>query len=748
MVLKNLLRRKGRTILTVFAISLGVASIIALGSLADGIGAGYSAMFTGSAADLVLTEEDTMDLSYNSVDEDIGNMLLDMPEVSQVSGMLQGIISSEDVLYTFVFCYPMDSFVLDRFKIVDGHALNSPEASHARGKPIIVGKAMADVLKVKTGDMLKLSAGSAFRIIGIYETGNAFEDSGTVINLSDGQQTLGKQHKVSLFYIRLKDSSFRDRLAKKAKRLWPDLILTDTKELANQQMMDDMLNIFMWAIAGMAIIIGGVGMMNAQLMSVIERTREIGVLRAIGWSSRRVLFLILGESIFVCLAGGILGTLWGWLLMALFSKSQAFLWMGASAIQIKPALLIEAFATVFILGLVGGLYPAWRASRLQPVEALSYEGGSGGSKARRLPFGGMAIQSLWQRTARTLLTLFAIGLTIGTIMLMQSWIRGFANEMGSMSEDAEIMISQAEVADTSLSALDQRMGDKIASWSEVQSVNGAIFTVVMLPEYGSFFFLQGHAPRSFSLRHFHITEGEILTNSHQIIIGRTIADGLNKNVGDSLELSNTRFRIVGIYQTGIGWEDQGGVITLRDAQNFVGRPHKVTMYMVKLKDPSNTDEIITRINEQFPEAHAALSGNWANELPDLKATNVMMDAISILAILVGGLGVMNTMLMAVLERTREIGVLRALGWRRRSVLFMILKETLLLGVGGAVLGIIIAFGFAVFLNFITNNYLSNEWSPDIFLRAIIVALLLGLFGGIYPAYRATCLQPVEALRYE
>ena len=85
---------------------------------------------------------------------------------------------------------------------------------------------------------------------------------------------------------------------------------------------------------------------------------------------------------------------------------------GATTSNIDSSLLAQAFTTVVILGVVGGLYPAWRASRLEPVEALRYEGGAGG-KAQRLPVGGMAAQGLWQRKARTFLTLGVIGITIG-----------------------------------------------------------------------------------------------------------------------------------------------------------------------------------------------------------------------------------------------------------------------------------------------------------------------------------------------
>ena len=98
-----------------------------------------------------------------------------------------------------------------------------------------------------------------------------------------------------------------------------------------------------------------------------------------------------------------------------------------------------------------------------------------------------------------------------------------------------------------------------------------------------------------------------------------------------------------------------------------------------------------KINALDPQLHAAVSGEFVDQMPDMEAMDGMMTGISLLSMVVGGLGVMNTMLMAVVERTREIGVLRALGWRRRAVLKLIIKEALLLGVLGGISGMIIAF---------------------------------------------------------
>jgi ABC-type antimicrobial peptide transport system permease subunit len=747
MVLKNLLRRKGRTFLTILGISIGVAAIIGLGALADGLEDGYNAMFSGSQADLVLSQPNSFDISYSVVDEAVADELRAMPEVDRISGMLSGFVQAEDLPFFFVFGYPEDSFVLERFQMVAGISLKDRQAERAPGKPILIGSAAAETLKKSVGDSLRLGA-SVYRVIGIYQTGDAFEDSGCILGLKNAQDLLGKPRQVSLYYIQLKDQALKERLMSRAARLWPELQLTTTGDFSDKQVFSDFMRGYMWAIAGLAILIGAVGMMNAQLMAVFERTREIGVLRAIGWSSRRVLGMILSESVVVCLLGGAAGVGLGYLALDLFSGVAGV--FGARA-AISNAQLVQAFSVVLTLGLLGGLYPAWRAARLEPVEALRYEGGSSRT-VHRLPLGGMAVQSLWQRSTRTLLTLGAIGLTVGAIMALEGVMRSASDSMTQLAlgSDAEIMLRQADIADTSLSAIDERTGDRIAALPEVQSVSGILFTAVMLPENQGFFLLFGYAPNEFAIQRFRMIEGRRLTSNRQIILGKTMAEALKKHTGDTIEVGGNRFRIAGVYESDISWEQLGGVVTLRDAQLFMGRPRKVTMYSVKLKDPRQAQAVVQQINSRYPDVHAALSGEFAEQMPDFQNSSAMMGGISFLAILVGGVGVMNTMLMAVLERTREIGVLRALGWRSRAVLGLILREALLLGFLGGVAGVLLAFGLVFALKQVPamGELFAVNWEWDIFARAFTVAGLLGIVGGLYPALRATRLQPVEALRYE
>jgi putative ABC transport system permease protein len=111
---------------------------------------------------------------------------------------------------------------------------------------------------------------------------------------------------------------------------------------------------------------------------------------------------------------------------------------------------------------------------------------------------------------------------------------------------------------------------------------------------------------------------------------------------------------------------------------------------------------------------------------------------------------LNTMVMSVFERTREIGVLRALGWRKRQIMLLILRESLALSLLGGLVGLLTGIAVIGLLNTLPflAGFVKARFSVDLFGQALITALVLGAIGGIYPAWRASRLQPVEALRYE
>jgi ABC-type antimicrobial peptide transport system permease subunit len=743
MILKNLFRRKGRTILTLLGISIGVAAIIALGAISKGLKAGFAAMTQGSQADLVISQAESLSALVSSVDETVGDEVRSLPGVADVNGMLYTNALLDNTTYLILFGYDPDGFAIDHFRIVAGQPL--AEARGVRGKPLILGRQAAESMDVGVGDALRIT-GSAFRVVGIYETGSGFEDAAAVVPLAEAQTLALQPHRVSVLYVKLDDPGLADQVQTRIERRFKDLSISTSGGFASQEELFELLDGIAMAVAGLAVVIGGIIMTNTLWMSVFERTREIGVLRSLGWRRRRVLGLILGESVILALLGGLIGGGLGLLSLLAIRESGSVL--GIFGSQLTPDVFIRALVTVLVLGLVGGAYPAWWASRLLPLEALQYEGG-GKARASRLP-GGMTVRNLWRRRTRTALTLLSIGVSIAAIVALGGVAGGMVGAFTTMMRDSQTDLFVAEAGvDMDFSAIDERVGERLAARPEVDGVSGMFWTGASTEEM-SMLIIYGYHPREFAIRRYRIIEGEPLSGRRQIIVGRITAEKAGVDVGDTLRLLNSNFHVVGIYETGTAFEDAGVVIGLREAQSITGKLRQVQFYLVSLRDPDQVDAVQAELEAAFPDLDFSLTSELAESTSDFRVMTEMADQISLAAVFIGALGMLNTMLMSVLERTREIGVLRSLGWRRRRVLWMILKESLILGAVGGILGIPLGVGLGMLVGTagIWGGALEPTYTPRLFVQAVVVAAVAGAIGGLYPAWRATRMRPVEALRYE
>lgn len=363
----------------------------------------------------------------------------------------------------------------------------------------------------------------------------------------------------------------------------------------------------------------------------------------------------------------------------------------------------------------------------------------------------MIWRNLMRRKVRSLLTVVGVAIGVAAVVSLVAMGDGIYTQMNSMLSKggADLAVRQAKAADMSLSALDDSLGRALAAMPEVEQVSGLIIGVASTPGI-PYLIVFGYDPGEFAIRHFKIVEGSRLTSARQAILGKGAAKNLKLHVEQSVKLFGTSLRVVGIYETGTPLEDAGLVITLKDAQAIFKKPRQVSFYQLKLRHPDKADEVKKWIETRYPEAFAAKSAEFSESSQDVQVTRSLTWGLSMIAVLVGGIGVMNTMVMSVFERTREIGVLRAVGWRRRRVITMVLQESLLLSVVGGVVGIALGIGLTQLLSMLpgVGGLITAAYRPTLFVQAMVVALALGTIGGLYPAWRASRLSPVEALRYE
>jgi putative ABC transport system permease protein len=245
-----------------------------------------------------------------------------------------------------------------------------------------------------------------------------------------------------------------------------------------------------------------------------------------------------------------------------------------------------------------------------------------------------------------------------------------------------------------------------------------------------------------------------------VIVGVVLSKNLAKRSGDRLEIAGREFTIVGIYESFNVYLNGSAVMLLPALQTLMDRPGDVTGFEVVLEDGPNKKELIERVRRQISDLRRSDAQPWGIEAvptadyvkstSQLQMVKGMAWMTSAIALIIGAVGVLNTMIMSVFERTREIGILRAIGWRKMRVVRLILYESILLSIAGAIVGIIAAVVLTRALTMwpLVNGLVSGEVSAQVIVQGVLIALAVGLIGGAYPAYRGAHLLPTEALRHE
>ena len=742
MILKNLIRRPMRSLLTLLGIAIGVATVVSLGAMAQGMMKNYGSV-VGLSNDLLVSQANAFDVAYSSLDAELEQRLAAVPGVDEVDPGVYGWIVTDEMPFFLVFGYHPGSTAMAHYRITEGKPVTGP-------RQIAIGRRAADSLKKGIGSTLRLF-GVPYEIVGIYETGQAMEESGGTVVLEDAQTITQKTRKVSLFQVGVRKGTDLRQVMARIEALEKDLAVSKSSEYDASEQWSQYLQGFAWGIAAIAILIGGLGMMNAMVMSVLERTREIGTLRAVGWSRRRVVTLILGETVVLSLIGGLVGIALGVGLTELAANAPGIGGMMEGAYS--TGIFIQGLVTALCLGVLGGAYPAWVAANLQPVEALRYEGGGSGEvKGRLARVGNQSFRNLWRRRTRTFIAATGIGIGVATLVMMGGLIAGITGELNSLagsSGTGNLTVMQRDVADMSMSSLDERVVSQIRNMPQVKSVSPMLLGFIVSSDM-PFFMIAGLDPNSAAMSHYKLVEGRYVQRPNEVLLGKIAAKTYKVGVGDTLKLFENRYKVVGIAETGVAWEEGGAMVALREAQRLLNRPRSVSFIFVDVTDPSQAGAVRDAINRRFPEARASLSSEFAENTDDMANAEAMFTAIGFLALLVGGIVVANTLLMSVHERTREIGTLRALGWAKGRILSQIVQESLLLCILSAIVGSIMGVLLLVLAARAPglNGLISARWDAQIFIQAIVLTLVVGLVASAYPAWRASRLQPVEALRYE
>jgi len=325
-------------------------------------------LYSSAGTDIVVVEKTFLE---TSIDESLGTKLQALPIVSQATPMIFNMMDLTPEVNALSFGWKADSYDFEALTFLSGHKFQDGKAE------VILGDVLAENLNKKVGDTLEIQ-GKAFTVTGVYHGGSALEAGAAILPIDQLQEISSLQGKVSGFHVRLQPApkgQTQEQYVKRAEGIieaaLPGLRAAPASEWASKNQFVALAHAVAWGTSSIALIVGILGIANTMAMSVFERTREIGILRALGWKSWNIMLLIQVEAIVLGVVGGVVGLGVGYAGL----KLLATLPQTASIVSadVSPAHLLQALGIAILAGIVAGAIPAWRGAHLSPVEALRHD---------------------------------------------------------------------------------------------------------------------------------------------------------------------------------------------------------------------------------------------------------------------------------------------------------------------------------------------------------------------------------------
>jgi putative ABC transport system permease protein len=267
----------------------------------------------------------------------------------------------------------------------------------------------------------------------------------------------------------------------------------------------------------------------------------------------------------------------------------------------------------------------------------------------------------------------------------------------------------------------------------------------------------------------YLSQGDV----NVVVVGGRVANSTfsGMEINRQITIGGRIFRIVGILKESGGSDDSKIFMPIENAVPLLDSKYKniYDSIIVKIKDISITDSTVTQITNDLMLSHGILQTNrqdfsvtspqaiQARVTSTLSSATLFLTAIAIISLIVGAIGIMNTMFTSVLEKTKDIGILKALGAKNRDILTIFLFNAGIIGFIGGVVGIIFGIITSGYISSLSGTSVgsvgrfslaSTYVSPTLIIEVFVLSILVGLISGAIPAYRASRLKPVDALRYE
>lgn len=377
----------------------------------------------------------------------------------------------------------------------------------------------------------------------------------------------------------------------------------------------------------------------------------------------------------------------------------------------------------------------------------------------------IAWKNLRQRKVRSLLTCLGMAVSVCAVASLIGVSQGFEEALAAIFQrrGVDILVSRAQSPNRLVATMPVRLADRIRQVPGVDWVEPILMDIVSFNRSDLMaVYVAGWVPGGAMFDDLHLSQGRVFTPSEPrgTVVGTTLARSLNKGLGDTIEIDGGLFTVTGIFQSKNMFEDATAIVPLGQLQELTGRRKEATVFAVRLDESKKAPEDVAAIGEainrlrgdqgELLNINAEPTVDHIKSNMEFRIMNGLTWSMSAVALLIGAIGVFNTMMISVFERTREIGTLLAVGWERRRIAGLVLLESLLLAMVGVVVGIVMS--LVVMSSLSSLEFLSTivpaSAPPGILLEASLVGLLTGVVGAMVPAIHASRLLPTEALRYE
>ncbi len=832
---RNLWRNKRRSLITLIAISFGLASLIFIWSFIDGMNeqiVDNSTSYLSSHIKIHRKGYHGDKVLYLSMPENrqLQKKISQNPDIIAITprvegkAMLSGEQESRGVIVLGVDPQSEPEVTTLAKSIRQGRYLQKGDTN-----TIVIGDLLSEKTGLRAGDTAVLVsqardgsvAADKFRVVGIYNSGiDMIDGTHIFIPLQSAQEFYSLWGQITAWAIKIGDRNHVPMASTQLKAI----LGNEYEVLGWKKLLPDMVQvvrfheIVSYVIIFIVIVVVTVGVANTILMAIMERTREFGIMLALGTSQNQILQLVLLESFLLGLIGVVLGNLLGITVTSWFGingvdfseYSLAMETMPGLSAVVKPFIntdhVLFVSAITFLVSIVPALIPAWKVSRLQPVEAIHgniqssrtlqrvhgfiEKRFSRESSGSRFMFWRVALRSIWRNPRRSLLTISATAFGLASFIYLYAFTDGFFEQMVENSikySTAHVQLAprglQKEFSARYTMAENDRVLKKTAHISEVKAAAPRIQVEAMISSANRTepVILNGIKPdaeQKVTKIQDVIIRGRYLQNAKypEIMLGVKLVAKLGVQPGEKViitsqtadgTLATSAYRLSGIYRTGNELFDGSlAFITLQQAQQLLDMQGKISTLAVRLNNRINSKAVADRLNQMITDS-ITLARPWEEVLPVLvqmiDVSKLSFFIVLVIVFIVVAVGVMNTLLMSVLERTREFGMMLAVGTEPLSIVRMVIYESIILGLVGVLLGTIIGVsltyyyhnsgmnlsGFSGAMNAIPG--MTDVVYPvlifDHLWPATLILFATGVVAALYPAGRAARLEPVEALHH-